>query len=152
LFLPVPPNVSVIATNTTVKETNTVLRCIAKGVPDNNYRYGKWIQRWPGYAVPVSVRPGSETLELTDLTYEHSGFYTCTSSNGIKVFGTNTEFIEGKEGHLLVKCKIFFDKCRVIIYLIVSFIYKAFSSLLLLCLHFATFMTNNLKFSASLFS
>ncbi|XP_060578473.1 neural cell adhesion molecule 2-like [Ruditapes philippinarum] len=77
--------------------------CIAKGAPDSNYRYGKWIQRWPGYGVPVSVRPGSETLELTGLTYEHSGFYTCTASNGIKVFGTNIEFIEGKEVHLLVK-------------------------------------------------
>jgi hypothetical protein len=56
--------------------------------------------------VPVSVRPGSESLELRGLTYEHSGFYTCTASNGIKVFGTNTEFIEGTAVQLLVKCKI----------------------------------------------
>jgi hypothetical protein len=83
-----------------------MLSCIAKGNPDGSYRYGKWIQGWPGYDVPVLERPGSETLELTALTYEHSGYYTCTASNGIKIFGTNTEFVEGAAVQLLVKCKI----------------------------------------------
>ena len=102
-----PPIVSANATNTTVKETSAILKCIAEGNPDSNYKYGKWIQRWPGFAVPVSERPGSETLVLTNLTYEHSGAYTCTASNGIKIFNTNEEFVEGTSIYLLVKCKFF---------------------------------------------
>lgn len=106
LHLSDPPRVSINAVNTTVKAVNTTLTCIARGVPDNNYTYGKWIQRWPGYDVPVSERPGSEILILTDLTYEHSGYYTCTASNGITVSGTNTYFVEATAVQLLVKCKI----------------------------------------------
>ncbi|XP_053391382.1 hemicentin-2-like, partial [Mercenaria mercenaria] len=90
-----PPDVTAIADNTTVKATTASILCNAKGVPSTNYMYGKWIQTWAGYNVPVSEKPESERLVLKNLTYEHSGVYTCSASNGIKVFGTNKEFMEG---------------------------------------------------------
>ncbi|XP_053372613.1 hemicentin-1-like isoform X1 [Mercenaria mercenaria] len=97
-----PPVVTAVTTNTTIEATTALIKCNAKGVPNSNYRYGKWIQTWPGYNIPVSEKPGNERLTLTDLTYEHSGVYTCSASNGIKVFGTQKEFMEGSV-YLLVK-------------------------------------------------
>ncbi|XP_053391071.1 protein turtle homolog B-like [Mercenaria mercenaria] len=88
-----PPDISVVAANTTVKATAALIRCSARGMPNNTYKYGKWIQTWNN--VQVSEKPGKEKLELKSLTYEHSGVYTCSASNGIKVFGTNKEFMEG---------------------------------------------------------
>ena len=102
LFLD-PPNITVTATNTSVKATTVILTCNAYGEP-NNYTYGKWVHTWPGHSIPLSKRPGIQTLQLTHLTYEHSGVYTCSASNGIKEFGTNKEYIEGS-ARVLVKCK-----------------------------------------------
>lgn len=42
-----------------------------------------WQLVWPGYGV-VKEWQGSESLHLTDLTYEHSGIYACFASNNIK--------------------------------------------------------------------
>jgi hypothetical protein len=99
-----PPDVTVVGSNTSIKATNIVITCNAMGLPDNNYRYGKWVQTWPGQSLPLSEKPGSKTLQLTDLTYEHTGIYTCSASNGIRVFGTDKEFIEGS-AQILIKCK-----------------------------------------------
>ncbi|XP_060563629.1 contactin-1-like [Ruditapes philippinarum] len=97
-----PPDVTVVGSNTSIKATNIVITCNAMGLPGNNYRYGKWVQTWPGHSLPLSEKPGSKTLQLTDLTYEHSGIYTCSASNGIRVFGTDKEFIEGS-AQILIK-------------------------------------------------
>ncbi|XP_053372824.1 cell adhesion molecule 3-like [Mercenaria mercenaria] len=97
-----PPVVTVTATNTTVKAKHAVLICNATGSPNTNYKYGKWVHTWPGINTVLSEKPGSERLVLTNLTYEHSGVYTCSASNRIKVFGTTKEFIEGSV-KLLVK-------------------------------------------------
>ncbi|XP_053409347.1 sialoadhesin-like [Mercenaria mercenaria] len=102
-----PPDVTATTTNTTVKAKTVVIMCNARGVPNSNYRYGKWTQTWPGYNFPVSEKPGSEKLVLTDVTYEHSGVYTCSASNGIKVFGTNKEFMEGSVQLILQSFPIF---------------------------------------------
>ncbi|XP_053389838.1 hemicentin-2-like [Mercenaria mercenaria] len=102
-----PPDVTAVTTNTTVKSSTALIKCNARGVPNRDYKYGKWIQTWPDYNVPVSERPGSEKLVLTNLTYEHSGVYTCSASNGVQVFGTNKEYLEGSD-YLLVKCKCIF--------------------------------------------
>ncbi|XP_053389842.1 protein turtle-like [Mercenaria mercenaria] len=90
-----PPDVTAVAMNTTVKATAALITCSARGMPNNNYKYGKWIQTWSGSNVLVSEKPGNEKLELKNLTYEHSGVYTCSASNGIKVFSTNKEFMKG---------------------------------------------------------
>ncbi|XP_060564839.1 hemicentin-2-like, partial [Ruditapes philippinarum] len=97
-----PPDVSATTTNTTINAEKVIVTCNAHGVPDTSYTYGKWVQTWPGYDTPISEHSGSERLELTGLTYEHSGIYTCTASNGIRVFGTNQEYKEGSV-HLVVK-------------------------------------------------
>ncbi|XP_060588057.1 hemicentin-1-like [Ruditapes philippinarum] len=90
-----PPDVSATTTNTTINAAKVIVTCNAHGVPNSSYTYGKWVQTWPGYNTPITEHSGSERLELTGLTYEHSGIYTCTASNGIKVFGTNQEYMEG---------------------------------------------------------
>ena len=104
-----PPNVTVVGSNTSVTSSSATLTCKATGVPDDYYRYGRWIQTWPGHNTPVSEKAGSETLILTDLTYEHSGVYTCSASNGIRIYGTNQEFIEGAT-QILIKCKYILQK------------------------------------------
>ena len=100
----VPPDVKVIARNTTINASGLVITCNATGVPNTNYTYGKWVQRWPGYESSLKEYTEGKTLELQTLTYEHSGDYSCSASNGIKIFGTNTEFIVGSV-HLVVECK-----------------------------------------------
>ncbi|XP_053391410.1 protein turtle-like, partial [Mercenaria mercenaria] len=88
-----PPVVTVVATNTTVSATTALITCSASGMPNSNYQYGKWIQTWNNFQ--VSEKPGNKKLELKNLTYEYSGVYTCSASNGIKVFGTDKEFMKG---------------------------------------------------------
>ncbi|XP_053391074.1 hemicentin-1-like, partial [Mercenaria mercenaria] len=97
-----PPDVTATTTNVTVKAETILIMCNARGVPNSSYIYGEWTQSWPGYNFPVSEKPGSEKLVLTHVTYEYSGVYTCSASNGIKVFGTDKEFMEGSV-QLLVK-------------------------------------------------
>ena len=104
IFIKDPPHVIATTKNTSVLAERVVLTCLATGIPNINYTYGKWIQKWQGYDFPITKYPGNERLVLTNLSYAHSGIYSCSASNGIKVYGTNTEYITGSV-QLLVKCK-----------------------------------------------
>lgn len=82
--------------------------CKASGNPSTGYSYGKWIQSWPGYGVVSEYVPQNDTLDITLLTYEHSGVYICSASNGIQDFGSEQEYMQGSV-YLLVKCKSLFS-------------------------------------------
>ncbi|XP_052803517.1 uncharacterized protein LOC128233735 isoform X2 [Mya arenaria] len=78
-----PPDVHVDSENATSDDKVIFLKCIAKGVP-NHYTYNNWEQRWIGSNLVRNwPSKGLSVLNLKDLTYEHSGVYTCSASNGV---------------------------------------------------------------------
>jgi len=83
------PDVIVLAHNTTTAAGSMSLSCLASGQP-TTYTYIAWEQRWPGHSSVVRTYTGSKNLILDGLTYEHSGYYTCRASNGIK-FSRNAD-------------------------------------------------------------
>ncbi|WAR09618.1 hypothetical protein MAR_034694 [Mya arenaria] len=79
------PDVEVIASNATSRDIQTQLRCSAHGNPDL-YTY-KWQQNWPNSILTRNWKTsGDSILNLTDLSYEHSGVFTCFASNGVPHF------------------------------------------------------------------
>ncbi|XP_052806003.1 uncharacterized protein LOC128235254 isoform X2 [Mya arenaria] len=79
------PDVEVIANNVTTKDNQAQLRCSAHGNPDV-FTY-KWQQKWPDSILTKNwTLSGSSVLNLTDLSYDNSGIYTCFASNGIPHF------------------------------------------------------------------
>ncbi|XP_052807033.1 hemicentin-1-like isoform X2 [Mya arenaria] len=102
LIVEYPPDVHVQTTNTTSDDTSVVLECIANGVP-NSYTYINWKQEWPGTNLTrVIPESGYPTLRLTNLSYEYSGIYTCSVSNGVVRYPT-TETVMEASTYLLVK-------------------------------------------------
>ncbi|XP_052803071.1 uncharacterized protein LOC128233436 isoform X2 [Mya arenaria] len=81
-----PPEVHVDSKNASSDDKVAILKCIAKGVPDH-YTYNNWEQRWIGSNLVRNwPSKGLPSLILEDLTYEHSGVYTCSASNGVPRF------------------------------------------------------------------
>ncbi|XP_052771316.1 uncharacterized protein LOC128210988 isoform X2 [Mya arenaria] len=79
------PDVTVIGSNATSMDIQTQLRCSARGNPDI-YTY-KWQQKWPNSILTRNwTLHGYSVLNLTDLSYEHSGRFTCFASNGVPHF------------------------------------------------------------------
>ncbi|XP_052807151.1 cell adhesion molecule DSCAML1-like isoform X1 [Mya arenaria] len=102
LIVEYPPDVHVQTTNTTSDDTSAVLECIANGVP-NSYTYTNWKQEWPGFNLArVIPKSGYSTLRLTNLSYEYSGIYTCSVSNGVVQYPT-TETVMEASAYLFVK-------------------------------------------------
>ncbi|XP_052242413.1 hemicentin-2-like [Dreissena polymorpha] len=96
-----PPDVTVSTANTTSSSQSTYLHCKASGIPKTFTYQQTWTHEWPGYG-PVRNLTGDEHLTINELSYAHSGVYTCSASNGISVYGTDTHFMKGS-GYLLVK-------------------------------------------------
>ncbi|WAR05687.1 hypothetical protein MAR_021056, partial [Mya arenaria] len=105
------PDVEVIASNATSKEIQTQLRCSAHGNPDI-YTY-KWQQKWPNSILTRNWRLRAySVLNLSDLSYEHSGVYTCFVSNGVphfpdmNTYRSSSTFIFVKDAPVVVLPKI----------------------------------------------
>ncbi|XP_052803762.1 contactin-1-like [Mya arenaria] len=102
LIVEYPPDVHIQTTNITSDDTSIVLECIANGVP-NSYIYSNWKQEWPGFILArVIPESGYSTLRLTNLSYEYSGIYTCSVSNGVVQYPTAETVMEAST-YLLVK-------------------------------------------------
>ncbi|KAH3699136.1 hypothetical protein DPMN_074090 [Dreissena polymorpha] len=97
-----PPDITVVVQNTSIMTNESRLICNASGVP-NTYTFNStWSQDWPGHGKIRDWVGIDDTLTLNQLTYAHSGMYACSATNGIKVFGTDQQYMPGS-GYLLVK-------------------------------------------------
>ncbi|XP_052803252.1 uncharacterized protein LOC128233562 isoform X2 [Mya arenaria] len=76
------PDVLIKTVNTTSTESGIFLRCSAKGVP-NKYIYYDWVQHWPGYGVVAIHPPNGDSFKLDSVSYQYSGIWYCSVSNGI---------------------------------------------------------------------
>ncbi|WAR05656.1 hypothetical protein MAR_021025, partial [Mya arenaria] len=92
-------------------DIQTQLRCSAHGNPDI-YTY-KWQQKWPNLILTRNwTFRAYSVLNLTDLSYEHSGVYTCFASNGVPHFPdmnadrSSSTFIFVKDAPVVVLPKI----------------------------------------------
>ncbi|KAH3884710.1 hypothetical protein DPMN_008696 [Dreissena polymorpha] len=79
------PDVKVISQNTSSVAGETTLICNASGLPSTYIFSQVWTQEWPGYGRLRELTGTSSTLTLNQLTYEYSGVYSCTASNGILI-------------------------------------------------------------------
>ncbi|XP_052233324.1 carcinoembryonic antigen-related cell adhesion molecule 1-like [Dreissena polymorpha] len=97
-----PPDVTVVVENTTSLMSESRLICKASGVPNTYTFHPTWSQHWPEYGKIRDWTGSLNTLTLSNLTYAHSGYYTCSATNGIHVSGTGHQYMPGS-GYLLVK-------------------------------------------------
>ncbi|XP_052779183.1 hemicentin-2-like isoform X2 [Mya arenaria] len=88
-----PPEVVVEAFNTSSDSLTSNLTCKANGVP-NKYRYMGWNQQWPGHGVVNVWKDAGYNLVLNQLSYEYSGVYSCSASNGISLYGDTKTIVE----------------------------------------------------------
>lgn len=106
LLISVPPDVSIHTTNVTIADPSVSLFCQAKSYTEAEYRYGNWSQFWHDDQ-PVrswTINGNGPWLNITDLSYENSGFYTCSASNGVHRLDRDEEVISSTV-YLVVKCK-----------------------------------------------
>ncbi|XP_052280385.1 uncharacterized protein LOC127878033 isoform X1 [Dreissena polymorpha] len=96
------PDVKVISQNTSSLAGETTLICNASGLPSTYIFSQVWTQEWPGYGRLRELTGTSSTLTLNQLTYEYSGVYSCSASNGILINDAGEYFALGS-GYLLVK-------------------------------------------------
>ncbi|XP_052255016.1 nephrin-like [Dreissena polymorpha] len=99
-----PPDITVVVQNTSIMTNISRLICNASGVPSTYTFSSTWSQDWPGHGKIKDWIGNNDTLTLNQLTYAHSGLYSCSATNGIKVFGTDQQYMRGS-GYLLVKGK-----------------------------------------------
>ncbi|KAH3699130.1 hypothetical protein DPMN_074084, partial [Dreissena polymorpha] len=97
-----PPDITVVVQNTSIMTNISRLICNASGVPSTYTFSSTWSQDWPGHGKIKDWIGNNDTLTLNQLTYAHSGLYSCSATNGIKVFGTDQQYMRGS-GYLLVK-------------------------------------------------
>ena len=78
-----------------VLEYSTVtLRCSAEGVPAT-FTFYNWSHVSPDNVTVLRSLPGAyssttTTLTLSDVNYQHTGYYRCNVSNGIEDYITRT--------------------------------------------------------------
>ncbi|WAR06568.1 hypothetical protein MAR_021937, partial [Mya arenaria] len=83
------PDVLIETVNTTSTDSDFSLRCYAKGVP-NNYSFYDWVQHWPGYGIVATYPPDGNSLKLFRVSYQYSGIWYCSVSNGIADYATQS--------------------------------------------------------------
>lgn len=78
-----PPDVMVTYSNVTEGDI-VVMTCEAAGVPQF-YTFGSWLHLGPDRSTVIREFPGNQnSLILYSVTYQDSGYYTCTANNGIR--------------------------------------------------------------------
>lgn len=98
-----PPDVFVTLVENNYIRGTLSLSCDASGVPDT-YTYRPWHQIWPEYGVVREWSGSGHWLNISKLTYEHSGVYICFCSNNITDRVTKETFMEG-QATVIVPCK-----------------------------------------------
>ena len=90
-----PPDVSVLTRNISTFNKTLTLACDASGSPASYSFRPSWIQEWPGYGYVKEWISDGNVLKLDHVTYENTGMYTCSASNGIPLPNSDKHWMQG---------------------------------------------------------
>lgn len=108
MFYVDPPSAVVSGENVTSLVESLSVDCLANSGNPNNYTFSPWQHRWPVQSSilreleSTNVDNNKATLKLENLTFQDSGYYKCSVSNGI---GTpdNSDYRAEEELFILIK-------------------------------------------------
>ncbi|XP_052256067.1 carcinoembryonic antigen-related cell adhesion molecule 5-like isoform X2 [Dreissena polymorpha] len=95
LMFTYPPDVSVLTRNISTFNKTLTLACDASGSPASYSFRPSWIQEWPGYGYVKEWISDGNVLKLDHVTYENTGMYTCSASNGISLPNSDKHWMQG---------------------------------------------------------
>ena len=105
-----PPSAVVRGENVTSLSESVSLDCLSiNGNPDN-YTFSLWQHRWPVQSnilrelesTKLNVENDKVTLKLENLSFQDSGYYKCSVSNGIGTPG-NSDYMAEEEVFIFIK-------------------------------------------------
>ncbi|KAH3696346.1 hemicentin-1-like isoform X1 [Dreissena polymorpha] len=104
LMFTYPPDVSVLTRNISTFNKTLTLACDASGSPASYSFRPSWIQEWPGYGYVKEWISDGNVLKLDHVTYENTGMYTCSASNGISLPNSDKHWMQGS-GFVFVRAE-----------------------------------------------
>ena len=108
MFYVDPPSAVVSGENVTSLVESLSVDCLTNSGNPNNYTFSPWQHRWPVQSSilrelkSTNVDNNKATLKLENLTFQDSGYYKCSVSNGIGT-ADNSDYRAEEELFILIK-------------------------------------------------